>query len=557
MREQLGVEAGRDYAKDWLKSIVGEVVLAQRAATPEEAGGAEEARATEEACSEPLQTFGGPPDAMLPALPDARVGERAAAAVAEAAAAEAAAAEAAAAETTAAKAAVAEAAAAEAAAAQAAAVEAAAAVAAAAEAAAAEATAAEAAAAQAAAAKAAAAEAAAAEAAAVEAAAAEAAATEAAAAEAGGGMHAGAHLCDEEIGEDDLFGSDEDEDEAAEDAAVAGEPAEAVGVAKAAEEMEGRAVEQAAVAAPAEEEAEDEGEEEVEGGEAVRVEPEPAEPSELESKLGNELEIEIARQSPPRLSPVPSHGGGGGSRNAPSTAVRTPAALRPAHPRRRLEAAPACTAQSDADAGARTCGAHEAAEEEQGQEQGQEQEQEQMQGGQEAPPHGWAWPEEGTVIEVEVEQEGRVCWVPARVCPGTWRTDGSFQAAIRGAEPFKDWFSWDQEGPDWRRVPGTKSFVVTPASPGGAAAPHSQSKRAPRAQSKTAPRPQSKGAPRPQSKGTPRAGQVASRAAAVSVVDRRPLNAANAVGRLVLIPAEMWPDFACDENGGVGCSTPV
>jgi hypothetical protein len=161
------------------------------------------------------------------------------------------------------------------------------------------------------------------------------------------------------------------------------------------------------------------------------------------------------------------------------------------------------------------------------------------------------------VIEVEVEQVGRVCWVPARVCPGTWCTDGSFQAAIRGADPFKDWFSWDQEGTDWRRVPGTKSFVITPASPGGAAVLHSQSKLAPRAQSKTAPRLQSKRAPRPQSKGTPRAGQVTSRATAVGAADRRPLNAANAKGRLVLIPAEMWPDFACEENGGAGCSASV
>ena len=27
-------------------------------------------------------------------------------------------------------------------------------------------------------------------------------------------------------------------------------------------------------------------------------------------------------------------------------------------------------------------------------------------------------------------------------------------------------------------------------------------------------------------------------------------------GKLVLIPAEMWPDFACDENGGAGCAPP-
>ena len=73
MRDQLGAEAGRDYTKDWLRKIVDAVVLAQRAAAPAEAGGAEGAGATEEAAEEaggaPLQTFGGPPDAVLPALP--------------------------------------------------------------------------------------------------------------------------------------------------------------------------------------------------------------------------------------------------------------------------------------------------------------------------------------------------------------------------------------------------------------------------------------------------------------------------------------------------------
>lgn len=25
-------------------------------------------------------------------------------------------------------------------------------------------------------------------------------------------------------------------------------------------------------------------------------------------------------------------------------------------------------------------------------------------------------------------------------------------------------------------------------------------------------------------------------------------------GKLVLVPAEMWPDFACNEHGGMGCA---
>ena len=83
------------------------------------------------------------------------------------------------------------------------------------------------------------------------------AATAAAAAEAGGGMHAGAHLREEDIGEDDLFGSDEDEDEAAEGAAAAAEKAavEAAAAEKAAAEAAAAeaAAEKAAAEAAAEE----------------------------------------------------------------------------------------------------------------------------------------------------------------------------------------------------------------------------------------------------------------------------------------------------------------
>ena len=189
---------------------------------------------------------------------------------------------------------------------------------------------------------------------------------------------------------------------------------------------------------------------------AAGVEPEPAEPRELES--------ETARQGPSRLSLVASRGGGESSCDAPSTAVRAPAALRPAHPRRRQEGA-ARTAHSGADAVARreevagadaqrtgtaartsrrsagvARGAHEAAE--QGQEQEQGREQELGPKVEEAPFPGWAWPEKRTMIEVHVLQTGReeAEWVPARVL--NWRVDGRFQAAIGGADPFKDWLWW-------------------------------------------------------------------------------------------------------------------
>ena len=64
----------------------------------------------------------------------------------------------------------------------------------------------------------------------------------------------------------------------------------------------------------------------------------------------------------------------------------------------------------------------------------------------EPPPSGWAWPREGTWIEVEVLLEGSDAaeWVAAQVkymC-----VDGRFQAAVGGPEPFEDWFAWHEEG---------------------------------------------------------------------------------------------------------------
>ena len=55
---------------------------------------------------------------------------------------------------------------------------------------------------------------------------------------------------------------------------------------------------------------------------------------------------------------------------------------------------------------------------------------------QEAPPQGWAWPREGSWIEVEVRQDGatEAEWVPAQV--KAMHLDGRFLVAIGGADPF-------------------------------------------------------------------------------------------------------------------------
>ena len=96
------------------------------------------------------------------------------------------------------------------------------------------------------------------------------------------------------------------------------------------------------------------------------------------------------------------------------------------------------------------------------------------------PPAGWAWPTEGERIEVEVEgsDESPATWVPSRVLQVL--VDGQFQARIElpdGSDAWDDWFSWQDEGTDWRRkAVGTKGKKRKPAGAKGAAA-----KAAPRA----------------------------------------------------------------------------
>ena len=70
------------------------------------------------------------------------------------------------------------------------------------------------------------------------------------------------------------------------------------------------------------------------------------------------------------------------------------------------------------------------------------------------PPAGWKWLHEGEIIEVEVAaSEGApAVWVTAEVL--VVLVDGTFQARIvlpDGSDQWEDWFSWKEEGMDWRR----------------------------------------------------------------------------------------------------------
>ena len=71
-----------------------------------------------------------------------------------------------------------------------------------------------------------------------------------------------------------------------------------------------------------------------------------------------------------------------------------------------------------------------------------------------APPNGWQWPLEGDTVEVEVaaSEDAPAVWVPAEVIAVL--VDGTFQARIvlpDGSDQWEDWFSWQEEGSDWRR----------------------------------------------------------------------------------------------------------
>jgi len=89
------------------------------------------------------------------------------------------------------------------------------------------------------------------------------------------------------------------------------------------------------------------------------------------------------------------------------------------------------------------------------------------------PPAWWVWPREGGVIEVEVEEEeGQpAAWLRATVTAVL--EDGWFQALVRTPSDeagWHDWFSWREEGTDWRRVPPGQEAAAEPAAAAAAAA---------------------------------------------------------------------------------------
>ena len=72
------------------------------------------------------------------------------------------------------------------------------------------------------------------------------------------------------------------------------------------------------------------------------------------------------------------------------------------------------------------------------------------------PPIGWAWPVEGQEIEVEVTYGEHTIWCAANIF--TVLVDGWFAARIvlpDDSDEWEDWFTWQEEGTDWRRLAGS------------------------------------------------------------------------------------------------------
>ena len=68
------------------------------------------------------------------------------------------------------------------------------------------------------------------------------------------------------------------------------------------------------------------------------------------------------------------------------------------------------------------------------------------------PPPTWVWPREGDEMQVEVEDDdGTKKWHPATVTAVL--VDSWVQMEIHNppASPWLDWFTWEEEGTDWRR----------------------------------------------------------------------------------------------------------
>ena len=78
------------------------------------------------------------------------------------------------------------------------------------------------------------------------------------------------------------------------------------------------------------------------------------------------------------------------------------------------------------------------------------------------PPPGWRWPREGDRVEIEVE-EGATLWRPATVVSviSSGPETGWFSARMLHDDEWVDWFTWQEEGKDWRRTGGKRKLSVT------------------------------------------------------------------------------------------------
>ena len=79
------------------------------------------------------------------------------------------------------------------------------------------------------------------------------------------------------------------------------------------------------------------------------------------------------------------------------------------------------------------------------------------------PPAGWRWPREGDCVEIEVEEEGATLWRPATVVSVTsiGSESGWFSARMLHDDEWVDWFTWQEEGKDWRRTGGKRKLSAT------------------------------------------------------------------------------------------------
>ena len=79
------------------------------------------------------------------------------------------------------------------------------------------------------------------------------------------------------------------------------------------------------------------------------------------------------------------------------------------------------------------------------------------------PPAGWRWPREGDRVEIEVEEEGATLWRAATVVSviSTGPEAGWFSARMLHDDEWVDWFTWQEEGKDWRRTGGKRKLSAT------------------------------------------------------------------------------------------------